>query len=103
VFSLEPNQFGELSTMPKSSITISMNTQPGESTSAEPTPMQPAIGIFRKDVRRMQREALKRSYRSWQLISRVDFSMESLEVGKPFDRQAMLVSFALQVPSSQQF
>jgi len=27
--------------------------------------------------------------------------MESLEVGKSFDRQAMLVFFALEVPSSQ--
>jgi hypothetical protein len=29
--------------------------------------------------------------------------MESLEVGKSFDRQAMLVFFTLEIPSGQQF
>ena len=36
-----------------------------------------------------------------QLISRIDFPMESLEVRKSFDRQAMFVFFALAVPPGQ--
>jgi hypothetical protein len=53
----QSNQPGsaELSTMPKSSITGPMNTQPGRNTSTIPTPMRPAIGTSKKNVRPKER------------------------------------------------
>jgi hypothetical protein len=53
------NQLGlaELSTMPKSkSTTGPMNTQPVESTSTMPTPMQPAIGGSQKAAKLKQKQ-----------------------------------------------